>query len=99
MTSEQKAVDWQQHIAGWRESGLSQKTYCQQQGLSIASFGYWRTRLHRKPVDSGKFIPVKLSGATSSVTVLLPAGLRIDCPVHALAEVLPVLYRSVQDLP
>jgi hypothetical protein len=31
------------------------------------------------------------------VNVFLPAGLRLEMPVHALAEVLPVIVRAVQD--
>jgi hypothetical protein len=48
MTSEEKKDFWQQHIENWRQSKLSQKIYCQQQDLSLASFGYWRTWLNRK---------------------------------------------------
>jgi len=97
MTSEQKHDFWQRHIEGWRQSTLSQKKYCQQQDLSFASFGYWRTRLNRKTEAHGKFIPVNLAKASASVNVFLPAGLRLEFPAHILAEVLPVIYRSVQD--
>lgn len=97
MTSENKPDFWQCHIEGWRQSTLSQKAYCSQQDLSFASFGYWRTRLNRKPETRAKFIPVKLPKPSALVNVFLPAGLRLEMPVHALAEVLPVIYRAVQD--
>jgi len=96
MTSENKRDFWQRHIEGWRQSKLSQKAYCQQQDLSFASFGYWRTRLNRKAETRGKFIPVNIPGASSSVVLFLPIGIRLECPAHALAEVLPVIYASVQ---
>jgi len=97
MTSENKADFWQRHIEGWRQSSLSQKAYCLQQGLSFASFGYWRTRLNHKTDTRGPFIPLNFAGASSSVTVFLPTGVRLEFPVHALAEVLPVIARSAQE--
>lgn len=99
MSSENKSDFWQRHIEGWRQSKLSQKAYCSLQDLSFASFGYWRTRLNRKPEPRGKFIPVNLPKASASINIFLPAGLRLEMPVHALAEVLPVIYRAVQDAP
>ncbi len=82
MTSETKRDFWQQHIAGWRQSKLSQKTYCTQQGLSFASFGYWRAQLNRKTETPGKFIPVNITGTSTSVNVFLPAGVRLEFPAH-----------------
>lgn len=96
MTSENKHDFWQRHIEGWSQSNLSQKVYCTQQDISFASFGYWRTRLNRKAVARGKFIPVNVAGA-SSVVMFLPVGIRLEFPSHALAELLPVIVRSVQD--
>ena len=99
MTSENKRDVWQQHIEAWCQSTLSQKTYCQQQDLSFASFGYWRTRLNRETETPapGKFIPVNITGASTSVNVFLPAGIRLEFPAHVLAEVLPVIVHSVQE--
>ncbi len=98
MTSENKYDFWQRHIEGWQQSKLSQKAYCRQQDLSFASFGYWRTRLNRKAETRSKFIPVKLAAGASSVVVFLPVGLRLEFPAHALAEVLPVIVRSVREV-
>jgi hypothetical protein len=39
-----KAAFWQQHQQNWLDSGLSQKTYCQQHNLSYHVFMYWRVR-------------------------------------------------------
>jgi hypothetical protein len=97
MTSENKRDFWQRHMEGWHQSTLSQKTYCQQQALSFASFGYWRTRLNRKTDTPGKFIPVNLTGTPTSVKVFLPTGVRLELPAHVLAEVLPVIVHSVQE--
>lgn len=96
MSSEKKVDFWQRHIEGWRQSKLSQKAYCTQQDLSFASFGYWRTRLNQKTAARGKFISVNVPSVSASVNVFLPVGVRLEFPAHALAEVLPVIVRSVQ---
>lgn len=94
MTSSQKKEFWQQHIHDWSKSKLPQKVYCQQQAISFASFGYWRTRLNRLDKPRKKLVPVTLTRPLAMVVITLPVGVRIDVPVHALAEVLPVVFRA-----
>jgi hypothetical protein len=36
---------WQEHLAHWRSSGLTQSQYCRQQGLRWHTFHYWRKKL------------------------------------------------------
>ena len=36
---------WQDHIGRWRSSGMTQKDYCQKNGLKWSTFHYWRKRL------------------------------------------------------
>lgn len=33
---------WQDHLAQWQRSGMTQVAYCHQQGLNLAQFGYWK---------------------------------------------------------
>jgi hypothetical protein len=93
MTTEQKRTFWQKHIDGWQQSRLSQPAYCKQHDLKLANFGYWRTRLS-KTQRSNKFIPVDL-GSNVQARVSLPNGIRLEVPVHSLADVLPLLNRAV----
>ena len=97
MTLENKRDFWQQHMEGWCQGKQSQKEYCKQQDLSFASFGYWRTRLNRQTETRSKFISVNVPNVSASVNVFLPIGLRLELPAHALAELLPVIVRSVQE--
>lgn len=95
MTTEQKRTFWQKHIDGWQQSGLSQPAYCKQHDLKLANFGYWRTRLS-KPKNTRKLIPVDLV-ANAQARLSLPSGIRLEIPVYALAEVLPLLNRAAQE--
>ncbi|WP_459254585.1 IS66 family insertion sequence element accessory protein TnpA [Xanthomonas euvesicatoria] len=45
-----KREQWAEHVQAWRVNGLSQVAWCREQGLSLASFGYWRRRLAKGPV-------------------------------------------------
>ena len=49
---------WRSHIAGWRESGLNQREYCQQHGLSKSALGWWRTKLARQAAGEVTLVPV-----------------------------------------
>jgi hypothetical protein len=96
MASEKKADFWRKHSESWEQSSLPQKTYCQQNNLTMASFRYWRTRLKRSTPDK-KLIPVTLSICASTVNLYFPTGLRLEVPTPALAEVLPLVHRFLQD--
>ena len=39
-----KQANWFKHIAGWEQSGKSQRQYCLGNNLSVVQFGYWRKR-------------------------------------------------------
>jgi len=36
---------WREHREKWVRSGLSQSNYCEQEGIKISSFCYWRSRI------------------------------------------------------
>ena len=93
MPPDQKRAHWQHHIARWQQSSLSQKAYCAEHGLSLASFGYWRKQIkkHAGRVEK-KLIPVTVARTTDTAAISLPTGIRIELPVQALAEVLPLIY-------
>ncbi len=104
MTQEEKQAYWAAHIEGWQQSELTQPDYCQQQNISYVQFGYWRTRLNRNmrsEVQSDpKLIPVNITTPLSStVSLYLPEGIRLDVPSHSLVDILPVIYRTVRALP
>ena len=76
---------WQQHIADWQQSGLSQAAFCQSQQLSYHQFIYWRQKLRpisesANPARTQQLLPVHYSPqaySTTDLTLTLPNGLRI----------------------
>ena len=99
-----KARYWQQHMEAWQASDLTQPAYCQQHTISLAAFGYWRTRLKKlqaiadSPEVPVSFVPVQLTSMNSSLTLRTQQGLSLDLsagfdPV-LLKEVLQVLVTA-----
>lgn len=74
---------WQEHINAWEKSGLSQKSYCNEQGLKLATFGSWRKRLRAPDQERISFIKsstkVQEEGAPGTVMLQLvfPNGVRL----------------------
>lgn len=67
-------------IRKWRESGLKKKEYCQQQGISMSTFGYWITRINQ---NKGKgFVPLVPpdKADTSCIEIIYPNGIRLRLP-------------------
>ena len=62
-TKSAKEKFWQEHIAEWKASGLSQRVYCQRNLLAVATFGYWRRKLKLQSGKSNKprFYPLAVT--------------------------------------
>jgi hypothetical protein len=52
---------WQEHIASWKTSGLTQKEYCRANSLSVQSFGYWKRKDDTRPHGQTRFFPLAVS--------------------------------------
>lgn len=97
MSTGEKFQYWQRHIDNWRQSGKRQRAFCAENQLSYATFSYWRTKLNRERKAENKWLPVHVA-PSAAVAVCLPGGIRLEVPAPALADVLPVVYRAVQEL-
>ena len=51
------ANTWADLVARQRLSGLSVQTFCGQEGITVASFYAWRSRLHRNAGAAGSDVP------------------------------------------
>jgi hypothetical protein len=73
---------WHGHFEAWRLSGLTQREYCEQHGLSLKSFGNWRGQLKREDVagrDARWGRHPRLRHMVSPMATPWPARLRIAC--------------------
>jgi hypothetical protein len=76
---------WFDRIETWKQSGLTQKAFCEQQQLGLGSFQRWRgifIRVEKPEVSSAvSFLPVKVMAApASSLALVIDDYLRIEIP-------------------
>lgn len=60
---------WREHMEGWQASGLSQRGYCQREGLALSSFDHWRRRLKQLGATSASTQPARPHAALTLVPV------------------------------
>lgn len=81
---------WREVLRDWQQSGMKPRAFCDQRGLSIGSFSYWRYRIRKldgpgafpakEASPKGRkqaFIPVRLSASSSrpaAIEVVLRGG-------------------------
>ncbi len=91
----EKVLAWQERLARFQTAGLSVIRFCQQEGVSIATFCRWRKKLAQREhapaaPDPPAFANVTLV-ATADVRVSLPGGTQLHVPTsdpHTLQAVL-----------
>jgi len=95
--NEAKLQQWCKHISGWKSSGLTQRAYCEREGLSLTSLAYWSPRVRKSArgyagaVESGvgvHLVPVRIQGPRQDGQLLLrsPGGWSVALPASAGAE-------------
>jgi hypothetical protein len=59
-TSKRSEQEIEQMLRGYEESGLSRRQYCEQQGIAVTTFDYYRQgrRQHKKGHGSGSTTPL-----------------------------------------
>ena len=84
------------HIAQWRKSGVSQKAYCAQRGLSWSTFKNWNKRI--KPITmQTPFAPIQITPSTNAQWIIEAAdGLRVHVPAHCDEKSLKTLINALR---
>ena len=44
--------DWRSVVERFKESGLSQKRFCEQEGISVSTFSYWMRKASVGPIEA-----------------------------------------------
>lgn len=95
-----KLLNWKRHFTDWQSSGLTRRGYCEREGLSLATFDYWRrqTRPNRVAAKQANIpltlVPAQIAAAQSETGLVLrsPTGWQLTLPVNVegpwLAELL-----------
>ena len=82
----QRLAKWRSIVAEYIKSGLTQKSFCDQQGISLSQLVYYHGMFKKEEikVSKGDFVPVKLSGieiekatVAGEIKIILPN--RLQC--------------------
>ena len=98
---------WLQRVNAWQQSGLSQKAWCDQHGVSPSQFSYWKRKLQAVHVNSETtprpFVPAVLEDnvfparvKASSMTVTFPNGVIVSGIDHQNLLLLKELMEVLQ---
>jgi hypothetical protein len=64
---------WSGEVQQWRGSGLTQKEYCKQKGISCERFGAWKRRLEREGQNhSGAIVAIPSETVSSALLTMRP---------------------------
>jgi transposase-like protein len=97
---------WRQMVRQWRRSGLTIRAFCQEHGLSEASFYAWRQTLaereqqrHGSADQPPAFVPVQVvpAPAAASLEVVLGAGRVVRVPPGFDAATLRQLLAALEE--
>ncbi|HBE92779.1 MAG TPA: hypothetical protein DDW55_09715 [Gammaproteobacteria bacterium] len=101
--TERKRRLWSDRIASWRQSGLSQRAYCEQHQLALGTFAYWRGRL--KKLEAGdhagkpRFLPVTLKQQShASLTLLINGRHQLEIKSDFDPDFLSKVVQAVQQV-
>ena len=92
---------WRQIIQDCQKSGLSNKAYCEQQGLSEKTYYYWLRKLRRAVMDEAEPQIMKLEPAREEPTEMLYIryrGAELTLPAGTDIEAIAAILRSLQQL-
>ena len=104
-----KATLWADRIHAFRESGLSRKVWCQQNGIPLSTLGYWIRKIQsenietegisdpvfaRLPMEQELVVPIHT--VTSPVTILLPENIRIEVGAGCPVGLMAALLQALK---
>lgn len=69
-----------EHLQQWRESGLSRRDYCQQQGLTYSTFLSWfKLESPGDPRHSFVALPFAEHVCEGQLLIRFPSGIELEC--------------------
>lgn len=73
-------------IADWESGNQTRESFCQEKGVSLATFSYWRTRYRTMQSEAAGFTEIKPE-VSSKLIIIYPNGVRIELHSISIATV------------
>lgn len=95
MSNKDREKVWEERVAQWRASGLSQRAYAIEQGFPIRQVGYWVRRLSKSPTGPG-LLPVRVAPTVpAAISLHNERGWTLSLPGDVPADWLAELMRAL----
>jgi hypothetical protein len=96
VAKQERPQEWQERVAQWRASGLSQRAFALEHGFSQKQISYWSRRLAALPPSPG-FVPVRVAsaGGSSAISLRSAHGWTLTLPHDVSASWLPEMMRAL----
>jgi hypothetical protein len=96
--TKEKIKIWRERIRDWRDSGLTQARFCRENGLALATFGFWKRRLSRTVESQFIKLPRQEAQGDKRLKLIIPGGVKITfgetSPLRTITAVLETLCGS-----
>jgi hypothetical protein len=104
MERESRIRFWAEHIEVWKSSGLSQRRYCEREGIAVSTLQWWSRRLREHGHgDTAQFVPVSVRAIPQvreePIEVVLLSGRRLRLAAPRDETELARLVRLLEVLP
>jgi hypothetical protein len=97
LNKDQKTEFWSNHIRHFRQSGLSQKKYCEQKNLSYWSFRTWFYKTNPESAET-KFIRVNNfkpeEKSVSKIILTLRGKIKVEFDDNISEEILRRIFKA-----
>ncbi len=101
LNHDQKKEFWSKHIRHFRQSGLSQKKYCEQENLSYWSFRTWYYKRDPEAAEN-KFIKVinfkPEEKPASKIILSLSEKIKIELDENISEDILRRIFKALEVL-
>ena len=97
---EYRAQQWAKLIQECKASGMSNKDFCIQRGVSEKSFYYWQKKLRTKLLEAAAPQLVQLESTSEAAELLQISfrGAELTLPVGVDMDAVSAILRSIQSL-
>ncbi len=101
-----KLQHWTKQIREWEASGVSQRAYCEREGLKFAAFDYWRRQVRSNsaaakpelnPTERLTLVPVRVTSKQyeGEITLRSPGGWQLSMPASLDSQWLAAFLRGL----
>lgn len=96
---EYRAQNWAMVIQECKESGLTNRQFCRQRGISEKSYYYWLRKLRGQMAEAvPQLAPLDPAPAQDDMLQIQYRGAELRLPGHVDMDAVAALLRSIQSL-